>query len=92
MLSRSQLRWHAFSPALVKRQIVCVSAPDFLFGGGRRQHDLQEASGKGEGGKNRRWLDGGICSAIVGGMGQALPCTLALLQHWQTSGYNTLSR
>lgn len=36
-----------------------VSAPDFLFGGGRRQHDLQEASGKGEGGKNRSWFYGG---------------------------------
>lgn len=64
MLSCSQLLWHTFSPALVKRQIVCVSALDFLFGGGRRQHDLQEMSGKGEEGKNRRWLYRGKCSEI----------------------------
>lgn len=64
MLSCSQLLWHLFSPALVKRQIVHVSSPDFLFGGGRRQHDLQEANGKGEGRKNRSWFYGGKCSGI----------------------------
>lgn len=64
MLSCSQLLWHSFSPDLMKRQIVHVSAPDFLFGGGRRQHDLQEASGKGEGGKNRSWFYGGNRSGI----------------------------
>lgn len=48
MLSCSRLPWHAVSRALVKRQIVCVSALDFLFGGGRRQHDLQKARGREE--------------------------------------------
>lgn len=43
---------------------MCVSAPDFLFGGGKRQHDLQEASGKGEGGKNRSRLYRGKCPEI----------------------------
>lgn len=41
-----------------------VSALDFLFGGGKRQHDLQEASGKGEGGKNRHRLYKGKCPEI----------------------------
>jgi len=55
MLSCSQLPWHAVSRALVKRQIVCASAPGFLLGGGRRQHDLQKARGR-EGRRNKPWL------------------------------------
>ena len=43
---------------------MCVSAPNFLLGGGRRQHDLQEAREKGEGGRNRGWLYWGEPSEI----------------------------
>lgn len=83
MLSCSRLPWHAVSRALVKRQIVCVSALDFLFGGGRRQHDLQKA--KGEGGKNRQWLVGQQSEINPGDLASPPPKVLARLQCWQTN-------